>query len=489
MTFAQLFHGFFNFLGQPEGELLKSAVELIFFTIITYMVSSEWTRSRKKELKFLILAFAALAFSKLISTYFLADYVFTEGVAHFWTLTTMDNFFEIFALFLVANAFVYPIILQKGLRARKFMADHLILVIAVSFVFSIFTLSIIDLKGGSLEDFWTNTSVNVAQIVVLLYYAGYILVNERYFLKYKVNIFTAFVVYSITPVINLFNIILYDNMNRSLAVAAYPFPLFSMLIFTQVIYLKLVDKATLLDRLRKSEQLYEKEKEVSKLKDEFISTVSHELKTPLTSMKLYVGLLKDGRLGRLVKKQKDALRVVHDETDRLNQLITDLLDISRLQKKKEMSLSEFDLKRLVDDRLTLALAKRKGVSVSVEVPEGFSVVADRNKLKQIYINLFNNAVKFTPKGGRITVSAADHDTEWGFSVADTGRGIEKDKMPKLFDKFYQADDYMTREQGGIGLGLAIVKQIVDMHKGKISVESEPGRGTRFTLRFPRLSRY
>jgi len=490
MTFAELLHGFFNFLGYPPGELLKSSVELIFFTIITYMVTSEWTRSRKKELKFLILAFGALTINKLISTYFLAGHVFTDGIAYFHTLAMLDNFMEIFALFLVANAFVYPIMRQKKLRAKKFMADHFILVTIVSFVFSIFTLSIIDLNGGSLEHFWTNTSANVAQVIVLLYYAGYILVNEKYFLKYKTNIFTAFVIYSITPVLNLFNIILYDNMNRSLTVAAYPFPLFSMLIFTQVIYLKLVDKATILDRLRKSQQLYEQEKEVSKLKDEFISTVSHELKTPLTSMKLYVGLLKEKKLGKLVKKQKDALVVIDEETDRLNQLITDLLDLSRLKSKKnKMNLSEFDLGKLLNDKICMGLAKRGKIDVVVDVPQGMMVTADRAKMKQVLINLFNNAVKFTPPKGNITIRAAMLETEWEFSVADTGKGIPKDQIPRLFEKFYQVDDYMTREQGGIGLGLAIVKQIVDLHKGKISVESEPGKGTKFTLMFPRLSMY
>lgn len=490
MTLAQLLHGFFNFLGTTEGELLKTAVELIFFTIVDYMIISEWTRNRKKELKFLIIAFSALAVDKLFALYFLATFVFANAHAHFWTLNTVDNFLEIIALFLVANAFVYPIIRQKGLKAKRFMADHFILIAAVSFVFSLFTLSIIDLNGGSFQDFWTNTSINVAEVVILLYYAGYIIVNQKNYLKYKRNIVVAFIIYAITPMINLFNIVLYDNMNRSLTVAAHPFPFISILIFTQVIYLKLVDKATLQDSLKRSQQLYAKEKEVSKLKDDFVSTVSHELKTPLTSMKLYTGLMREGKLGSLTRKQKDALNVVNGETDRLNNLITDLLDLSRLESKKaKLNLSEFDLNDIVRDGLYLNIAKREGIMTRIDVPANCYVTADRDKIKQVFINLFNNAVKFTSPKGTITVSARIHDAEWELSVSDTGRGIDKDKLPKLFDKFYQAEDHMTRTKGGFGLGLAIVKGIVELHKGRISADSEQGKGTRFSIVFPKMLRY
>lgn len=490
MTFAQLLHGFFNFLGTTEGELLKGAVELIFYTIVNYMVISEWTRNRKKELTFLIIAFSALVVDKLLLVYFLSSFVFTSASSFLWALSIIHNFFEVFALFLVANAFIYPILRQRGIKARKFMMDHLLLLAGVSFVFSLFTLSIIDLHGGSLQDFWTNTSINVAEVVILLYYAGFILVNQKYHLKYRTNIVVAFVVFTITPVINLFNIVLYDNLNRSLTVAAHPFPFISIMIFTQVIYLKLADKATLQDSLKRSQKLYAREKEVSKLKDDFISTVSHELKTPLTSMKLYAGLLRDGRIGKVSKKQRDALSVINSETDRLNALITDLLDLSRLESKKaKLSISEFDLHSIVNDNLYLNIAKREGIDVVTDVKQGFNVVADKDKMKQVFINLFNNAVKFTPPKGKILVGARMMDAEWEFFVADTGRGIDKDKIPKLFDKFFQAEDYMTRTKGGVGLGLAIVKGIVELHKGRISVESELGRGTRVSIIFPKLSAY
>ncbi|MFC1741751.1 sensor histidine kinase [Nanoarchaeota archaeon] len=491
MTYTQLLHGFFNFLGTTEGELLKTTIELIFFAVVDYMIISEWTRNKKRELKFLIIAFSTLAISKAVSVYFIANVVFTNAQTHFWTLNTAENFFEIFALFLVANAFIYPILRQKRIKTKKFMADHFLLLLAVSFVFSIFALSIIDLMGGSLENFWTNTSINVAEVVVLLYYAGYLLVNPKQHLRYRANIFTAFVVYTITPVINLFNIILYDNTSRSLNVAATPFPFIAIMLFTQVIYLKLVDKATLQDRLKKSEQLYAQEKEISRMKDDFISTVSHELKTPLTSMKLYVGLMKAGRLGKMNKKQTESLCVVNEETDRLNKLITDLLEISRLKAhKSKLELEEFDLRDVVHDRLSIDLARKQhSIRVAIDVPKGFVITADRHKMKQVFINLFNNAMKFTPEKGKITVSAKKLDTEWEMTVADTGVGIERDKIPKLFEKFYQTEDYMTRTKGGFGLGLAIVKGVVDLHKGKIFVDSELAKGTAITIRIPNISRY
>ncbi|MBW2967820.1 cell wall metabolism sensor histidine kinase WalK [Candidatus Woesearchaeota archaeon] len=490
MTFADLLHGFFNFLGFTEGALLKTAIELLLFTVVTYMITSEWTRSRQKELRFLIIAFGAMALNKLVAVYFLASVVFTKAPAEFWMLHTFDNFLEIFALFLVANAFVYPIIKQRGLKFKIFMRDHLLLLIAVSFVFSLFVLSIIDLTGGSLQDFWTNTSINVAEVVVLLYYAGFILVNSRYRLKYRNNIVIAFIVYTIAPTLELFNIILYDNAYKSLAVAAHPFPFISVMLFTRVIYLKLADKANILDRLRKSEALYAREKEISKLKDNFISTVSHELKTPLTSMKLYVHLLKDKKLGPVTPKQKGSLKIIDAEVDRLNILITDILDLSKLDAKKvKLNLSEFELGDIIANDLYLNLAKKKNVNIKLDIPKRFTVTADRDRLQQVFINLFNNSLKFTPEGGTIKFSAKDLEKEWLFSIADNGAGIPKDALPKLFDRFTQAEDVMTRKQGGFGLGLSIVKSIVDLHKGKISIDSEQGNGTTISICFPKLTRY
>jgi signal transduction histidine kinase len=490
MTLVQLLHGFFNFLGTTEGELLKAAIELIFFTIVDYMIISEWTRSRRRELKIMVMAFSALVFDKLLATLLLANFVFSRGTAELWNISFIHNFFEIFAIFLVANAFIYPILRQKKLDAKRFIAERWIITFAAGLILSLCMLSILDLRGGSLESFWSNTSINVAEIVVLVYYVGYILANWGCNLSYRTNILVAFIIYAVTPLIELVNIVFYNNLNPRLTVASHPFPFISIMIFTQVVYLKLVDKASILDRLKKSEQMYAHEREVSKLKDEFVSTVSHELKTPITSMKLYVGLLRDGKLGPVKPKQGEVLKIVSDEADRLNGLITDILDLSRLESSKaKLNLSEFDLHEIVGNVIYIDTAKRQGISTEIKVPEDFIVVADKEKMRQVFINLFNNAVKFTPKGGRITVSAEMLEESWQLSVADTGKGIEKDKIPRLFEKFFQAEDYMTRTKGGFGLGLSIVKGIVELHKGRICVESEVGKGSVFRITVPNMNRY
>ncbi|NQU79747.1 HAMP domain-containing histidine kinase [Candidatus Woesearchaeota archaeon] len=487
MTFIDLLHGFFAFLGTPSGELLKTAVELIFFTIVLYMIVSEWTRSRNREHRFLIIAFSALVLGKIVSVYFLSSFVFTEAPLHFWLLRTFGSVLDISALFLVANAFVYPILIRSRTDTKRFMAERFLLLGAITAVLSFVMFAVIGLSSARV--FWIDIGILLGQIVLMFYYSSFI-VKSGFNISYRLNLVIAFIVFTVSPFICLVNIMFFSGSNLSLVVASYPFPFVSVMLFTQVIYLKLVDKANLRNQLRVSQERYAHEREVSKLKDEFISTVSHELKTPITSMKLYTGLLRDGRFGSLRNKQKDALGVVSEEAERLNNLITDLLDLSRLESgKSRIDLSEFDLRELVNDKLYVSMAKRKGISVKIDVPRSFVVTADRNKMKQIFVNLFGNAMKFTPEKGRITISARSLETGWDFCVSDNGKGIEKDKISRLFDKFYQADHYMTREKGGVGLGLSIVKGIVELHKGKINVSSELGKGTRICIVFPRLNRY
>lgn len=329
-----LFHAVSYFLGQPQGELFKTSVELLLFTFLTYMIISEFTRNRKPEYRFLIIAFTVMACQKLVSAIFLAYAVFVNEQVWISWIYVLGNFLEVFALFVVANSLVYPIIKQKKLDTVKFMKNKIFLIIPLSFILSMFVMAILELKGGSMVDFFTNTAINVTEIVLLVYYSAYLLTNTKHKIKYRTNIILAFLIYSITPMIELFNIILYDNQNLSLTVASHPFPFISVAIITQVIYLKVVDKATIIDRLRKSEKKYLHEKEVSNLKDEFISTVSHELRTPLTSMKLYVSLLKNKKLGKVSKKQESALSIINDETNRLSQLISDILNLLVLKHKK-----------------------------------------------------------------------------------------------------------------------------------------------------------
>ena len=223
------------------------------------------------------------------------------------------------------------------------------------------------------------------------------------------------------------------------------------------------------------------------MKDEFISTVSHELRTPLTSMQLYTSLLEAEKLGKLSPKQKDALSIVSSENKRLSRLINDILSLSRLESDQErLYLEKVNLFALCNDDLYVHMAKEKKLTFINTIPKDLEVMVDKEKFKQIYINLLSNAVRFTDKGS-ISISAEKKTMRWHFSITDTGVGITPKKQEKLFEKFYQVDDVLTRDKakGGTGLGLAIVKKIVDLHKGDISVVSEVGKGTTFHLSFPR----
>lgn len=131
------------------------------------------------------------------------------------------------------------------------------------------------------------------------------------------------------------------------------------------------------------------------------------------------------------------------------------------------------------------MAKSQGINVVINIQKKFMVLGDRDKIQQVFVNIFTNSTKFTPKGGTITLSAWNLKADWIFSIGDNGKGVPRNMIPKLFDKFYQVDNIMTRSQGGTGLGLAIVKNIVDLHKGKIWVESEVGKGTVVNIRIPR----
>jgi len=237
--------------------------------------------------------------------------------------------------------------------------------------------------------------------------------------------------------------------------------------------------------MTETEEKYKIEKKLSDMKDEFVSVVSHELRTPLTSVKLYLSLLENGKFGELNEKQREALDIVESESDRLSRLIGDILSLSKLESGKEgLRLDVFDMNDLKNP-LYYAAAEEKDISVSFYMPSRFIVKADKAMITQVFVNLISNAIKFTDKGGSVTVSCEDLGREWSLSVADTGKGIAKKEIPKLFDKFYQVEEHMTRTKGGTGLGLSIVKKIVDMHNGRINVDSEIGKGSRFTVYIPK----
>lgn len=230
-------------------------------------------------------------------------------------------------------------------------------------------------------------------------------------------------------------------------------------------------------------------KQMDRLKSQFLAHVSHELRTPLTGIKGLTENLVDGLAGPLTAKQEHNLRRVIDNASRLARMITDLLERSRMEAGKiDLALKELDLPALacevVEQLGPLALAKRQQLECRALDPVGL-VWADPDKVSQIMTNLVDNAIKYTPEGGTITVALESNMLHWArISITDTGFGIPSEAIPKLFDPFYRMPHQHTDVRKGLGLGLSIVKQLVEMHGGTVSVQSETGRGSVFQFTLP-----
>jgi signal transduction histidine kinase len=228
-------------------------------------------------------------------------------------------------------------------------------------------------------------------------------------------------------------------------------------------------------------------KETMELKSQFISTVSHELRTPLAAMKEGLGIVLDGVVGRVNKKQKKFLGIAKRNADRLSDLINDVLDFQRLGAgKTKLDIYSHDIKEVlseVQDTMTL-YANNQAAKLSFTSADDLSNAEfDRAKVVQVFTNLVSNAVKFTPEGGRVSVDVQRRDIDWVIRVSDTGMGIPKEALPKIFERFYRVNR-PGKHIKGTGLGLAIVHKIVMLHGGTIEVESQVDQGTTFTIFLP-----
>ncbi len=227
-------------------------------------------------------------------------------------------------------------------------------------------------------------------------------------------------------------------------------------------------------------------KEIDRMKSDFISTISHELRTPLTSILGYTSLLLEGKMGDLEKKQKKSLEIVDKEAKRLAELIEDILDLSKLESgKTKLRIESLDLAALLKSLPIVELPKKKGLIFDVIAPPDLpKVECSRVKISQVFTNIISNAIKFTDKGGKITVRFRMLKEHVRVDIKDSGVGIEKENMPKLFNKFYQVQSHLTRSQSGTGLGLAIIKEIIGLHGGLIGVSSKIGHGTTVSFVLP-----
>ena len=241
-------------------------------------------------------------------------------------------------------------------------------------------------------------------------------------------------------------------------------------------------------------QLYEQERqlvsklqELDKAKTDFLSTVSHELRTPLTSIAGYVEMLRDGDAGAVTDPQGRMLTIIERNTLRLRELIEDLLVLSRIESGAlRLNLEEVDFGPLVTAAVAAVTpsAQAKQIVLDLKVGEGLRAVVDPGQINRVLANLLTNAVKFTPAGGSVRVSAQPTDDGVVVEVADTGIGIPVDELPALFTRFFRASNAVYQAIPGTGLGLPIANTIVLEHGGKIDVTSATGEGTTVLLRLP-----
>ena len=483
-SLIEVFHNFNRFLGTPAGELLKRFSELLLLTFACYMVTSEWLRTKTEDLKYLLIGFGSLAVQKLLSTLFLGQVIFA-GIAiktYHDYISITENFLEISALILISSAFLYPINKKHEISLRSKTYIELAGAALVFAFAAAVTLDIIPLPLGTRRRVILS-SMELAKFFILLF-PLYIFWKKKELTTYNKAVASAFVVYSITPILNVLNLILFAGSNTKLIVLAHPFPFIAVALFARVLFLKLADKAMLKEELISTRKKYVREKEISTMKDEFVSTVSHELRTPLTSIRLYVNLLLKGKFGNVTEKQKETLKTLDYESSRLKALIDDILNLSRFEKNKEtLALQKTSLVKLVDSCIYPHFTEEKNIQIKNNIPSDIIIDLDQEKFRQVVINLLTNAIKHTDSGS-VTFNAAKKDENLLFSVSDTGRGIPSEALPYIFDKFYQAEGHMVRNTGGIGLGLAIVKKIVQLHKGKIEVGSELHKGSTFTITLP-----
>jgi two-component system, OmpR family, phosphate regulon sensor histidine kinase PhoR len=228
-------------------------------------------------------------------------------------------------------------------------------------------------------------------------------------------------------------------------------------------------------------------KKLETMRKDFVANVSHELKTPITSIRGFSETLLDEDLN-----DKDTARhflgIINEESKRLQTLIQDLLTLSKLEKDdSQIQLSTVDLSDIINEVIPVLSqhAKQKEITLHVKSANNLKFSADLARVKQVLINLLENAINYTPKGGEVTLLSEEQENFIHIMVKDTGIGIPNDALSRVFERFYRVDKARSRNTGGTGLGLAIVKHIVELHRGKIEIESEVNVGSTFHIYFPR----
>ncbi|KUO70466.1 MAG: hypothetical protein APF77_05535 [Clostridia bacterium BRH_c25] len=229
------------------------------------------------------------------------------------------------------------------------------------------------------------------------------------------------------------------------------------------------------------------QEKLDKMRKEFVANVSHELRTPLTTIKSYTETLLDGAM-ESKEYTTNFLQVINSESERMTRLVKDLLQLSKLDyDKMEWNMKRLNILNITRDcaaKMEMA-AKQKNQSLSFEaLGELCDINGDKDRIEQVIINIISNAIKYTPENGSIKMTADRSQDYVEIRITDTGMGIPKEDLPRLFERFYRVDKARSRAMGGTGLGLSIAKNIVEAHKGSIRIESEYGKGTEVIIKFP-----
>jgi two-component system phosphate regulon sensor histidine kinase PhoR len=224
-------------------------------------------------------------------------------------------------------------------------------------------------------------------------------------------------------------------------------------------------------------------KRLEQMRKDFLANVSHELKTPITSIKGFSETLLDGAMEDR-KLREYFLTIILKESDRMQNLIADLLDLSKIEQQGfKLQMGNVNLKMLLEEIEVMLRGKaaNKTIDLQLQAAQDVTIPGDPHRMKQIFLNLISNAIVYTPAGGRVVVSLETSHHWVSVKVSDTGIGIEKAEIPRIFERFYRVDKARSRNTGGTGLGLSIVKHLVEAHRGLITVESDVGVGTTFTV--------
>ncbi|MGU3470701.1 two-component system histidine kinase PnpS [Paenibacillus sp. D51F] len=230
---------------------------------------------------------------------------------------------------------------------------------------------------------------------------------------------------------------------------------------------------------------------LERMRSEFVANVSHELKTPITAIKGFAETLLGGAVNDPVMS-KQFMQIIYDESERLNRLIGDILELSKIESRRvPLQFSPIDLASFMERSMTIleSEAARKSITMTLDNAPGIYLEADEDRLRQVVANLLQNGISYTPEGGKVSVRTSLVHGEGGsemvqIRIVDTGIGIPRKDLPRIFERFYRVDKARSRVSGGTGLGLSIVKHLVELHHGSITVDSTVGVGTAFTIELP-----